>query len=345
MNAQRLVLLALVVLAALLAPATARAATSCTLSSPTLSFGPVAGNQVDTMTTFTVNCTTGAVAAISNVKVRMCIGLGAGSGGSTITPQRQLANASSDKLSYQLYSDASRSTVWGSGSASSPTWTTFDLTYGVVLLGGSGGGTITLYGRYFANQVLSAGAFSSLINGSGVTFQYAYNEPLLLGLADFPASCTTPAPTAAGNSGLVTGAMAVNVNATVAPQCSAYVTTDMDFGSNVGTVAANIDRTSTIGLTCINRTAYTIGLNNGNNASGTTRRMRIGTTSYYVPYELYSNSGRTVRWGNTINTDTIPGTGTGSAQTLTVYGRVPPTGTTVPAEGSYSDIITVTITY
>lgn len=344
MSARQL-LAALLLAALLLAAPAARAATTCSLSSPTLSFGPVAGSQADTMTTFTVTCSTGAVAAISNVKVRMCIGLGAGSGGTTITPQRQLANGNGDKLSYQLYADANRSTVWGSGSASSPTWIAFDLSYGVLLLGGSGGGTITLYGRYFANQVLSAGTFSSLISGAGVTFQYAYNEPLLLGLADFPASCTTPAPTAAGNSGLLTGAMAVNVNATVNPQCSTYVTTDMDFGSNPGTVAANIDRTSTIGLTCINRTAYTIGLNNGNNASGNTRRMRIGTTSYYVPYELYSNSGRTVRWGNTINTDTVAGTGNGAAQTLTVYGRVPPTGTTVPAVGSYSDIITVTITY
>ncbi|WP_234500168.1 spore coat protein U domain-containing protein [Stenotrophomonas maltophilia] len=65
----------------------AQAATSCSLTSPTLSFGPVSNGQVDTTTTFTINCTTGAVALLANVRVTFCVGLPAGTGGTTITPR------------------------------------------------------------------------------------------------------------------------------------------------------------------------------------------------------------------------------------------------------------------
>ena len=58
---------------------------------------------------------------------------------------------------------------------------------------------------------------------------------------------------------------------------------------------------------------------------------------------LYSNSGRTVVWGNTVGTNTIAGTGNGSVHNLTVYGSVP--AQTTPAAGTYTDTITVTVTY
>ena len=50
----------------------------------------------------------------------------------------------------------------------------------------------------------------------------------------------------------------------------------------------------------------------------------IGGSTYYLPYELYRDSARSLRWGNTLTVDTASGTGTGSAQQLTIYGRVPP---------------------
>ena len=48
-------------------------------------------------------------------------------------------------------------------------------------------------------------------------------------------------------------------------------------------------------------------------------------------------------WGNTVGTDTQAATGTGAAQTYTIYGRIPPQ--TTPAPATYSDTITVTVTY
>lgn len=42
-----------------------------------------------------------------------------------------------------------------------------------------------------------------------------------------------------------------------------------------------------------------------------------------IDYSTYSNGGRTTNWGETVATDTVSTTGTGSTQSFTVYGRVP----------------------
>jgi len=335
-----LLLLLLCGLAMLALPA--RAATTCTLSSPTLAFGTVSNGLVDTSTTFSVTCTTGAVALLANARVTFCLGLPAGTGGTGIAPWRTLANSFGDRLNYQIYSDPSRTIAIGSGAATSPTWVSWQMQYPVPLLGGSGTASFTLYGRYPANQVLSAGAFTSAL---AATFQYAYNEPLL-GTPNYPATCLLQPPAATGNSNLQAAAMTLTATATVNPACGAYVTAPMDFGVNTGTVATNIDRTAVFSLTCVNRSPFQIGLDNGTHADGAgNRRMRVGSSGALLPYELYRDPARTQRWGNVLNTSTASGTGTGAAQNLTIYGRVPPAPGTATPPGSYSDTITVTITY
>lgn len=62
-----------------------------------------------------------------------------------------------------------------------------------------------------------------------------------------------------------------------------------------------------------------------------------------VNYNLYREAGRLTNWGNTVGTDTVGGTGTGLVVNSTVYGRVPIQ--TPPAPGTYTDTITVTVTY
>ena len=62
-----------------------------------------------------------------------------------------------------------------------------------------------------------------------------------------------------------------------------------------------------------------------------------------VSYTLYADAAHTTIWGNTPATDTVAGTGNGSSQSFTVYGRVPSQG--APAPGNYSDTITVTVMY
>ncbi len=343
----RWLLAVLLAFAALLASPAARADTTCTTTAPvTAAFGNIANAAsapAVTTTSFTITCNTTALSLLATASVRACLGVGIGTTGVAISPLRRMTNASGDPMSYQLFTSAAYSTIWGLTPGTTPGPLVVDLNYSVPLLtGGSGAVTVTLYGRVPASQTLAAGSYSSSFSGADVRLEYAFNE-VLLGTATAPAACTT----ATGVTGrkVATGGFPFTVTATVLPQCSTYVTTDMDFGTNAGAIAANIDRTSTIGLTCLNRTAYTIALDNGLYANGTVRRMRHATDpSYFIPYELYRESTRTQRWGSTANVDLVSGTGTGSAQTLTVFGRAPPT-TGAVAEGSYSDQIKVTITY
>jgi spore coat protein U-like protein len=104
---------------------------------------------------------------------------------------------------------------------------------------------------------------------------------------------------------------------------------------------ANTDGASTISVQCALGIAYQVGLDNGQHATGTTRRMT--GPGGLLNYELYRNSGRTQRWGSTLNNDTVVGVGSGNTQNLTVYGRVP--NQTTPSAGTYNDTITITVTY
>ncbi|WP_282262680.1 spore coat U domain-containing protein [Stenotrophomonas sp. PS02301] len=347
----RALALLLVAALALFGSRSAHADTNCVVTTPvTLAFGTITNGSAsvtNSTTTFTITCSTAALSLLATASVRACLGIGNGSGGSATQPTRSLRNATTDTMAFQLYTNATRSTIWGLTPGSNPGAQVIDLNYNVPLLtGGSGTVTVTIYGQVPAGQTLSAGSFSSSFAAADTTVRFAYNE-VLLGTASPPPACTTPAGGGATGNKTVASGFPFTVTANVLPQCSTYVTTDMDFGSNAGAITGNIDRTSTIGLTCINRTAYTIGLDNGQHVLGTTtRRMQHATNpSYFIAYELYRDSGRSQRWGNTIGVDTVPGTGTGGTQTLTVYGRAPPTSGSLPAQGSYNDVITVNITY
>ncbi|MFI4969665.1 MAG: spore coat U domain-containing protein [Lysobacterales bacterium] len=116
--------------------------------------------------------------------------------------------------------------------------------------------------------------------------------------------------------------------------------TPMDFGTQ-GPLVANIDQTSTISVICTTGALYNVGINGGSSGSVTARTMLNGATP--VNYALFRDNARTLNWGTTVGTDTLAGTGNGTTQALTVYGRVPPQ--TTPAAGTYNDTVTVTVTY
>jgi spore coat protein U-like protein len=129
---------------------------------------------------------------------------------------------------------------------------------------------------------------------------------------------------------------------TLQATCTIVSATTLDFGTQ-GVLAANIDQASTLQVQCTNTTPYNIGLNAGTGSGATvaTRKMTSGGAT--INYSLYSDSGRTTVWGNTVGTDTVPATGNGASQSYPVYGRVP--AQTTPAPATYTDTITVTVTY
>lgn len=312
----------------------AHATTTCSATMTDLNFGTVnpTGSLVNASATLSYTCTFNAVLGALDVDfITACFSIGSGSQGSSLTP-RVMKDASNDAMSFQMYTDPSRSLVWGSLFAGGITPPQVSLQ---ISGNGSQSGTLTLYGQVPAGQTtLGSGNYSSLFAGANAQINFAYNEDFL-GLGGKPSSCSN------GATGESTGNFAFNVSALVQSQCKITTATDLSFGSAPGLLTSNVDQTSSISLTCGANTSWQLGLDNGLNASGNTRRMTIGGN--YVTYELYRDLNRTQRWGNTLNTDTQSGTGTGTAQTLIVYGRVPPQ-TAVPAT-NYTDKITVTVTY
>ena len=122
--------------------------------------------------------------------------------------------------------------------------------------------------------------------------------------------------------------------------CAITNPTDLDFGTNT-LLNADIDQSATFDVQCTDTTPFDIGLDQGLNFT-TTRRMDNGGGSF-VNYALYSDVGYSTDWGNTIATDTVADTGDGTANTYTVYGRVPTQ--TTPAPGNYADTVTIEVTY
>ncbi|MDX8528512.1 spore coat U domain-containing protein [Mesorhizobium sp. MSK_1335] len=145
-----------------------------------------------------------------------------------------------------------------------------------------------------------------------------------------------------GEANATTTTNSMSVQMTITASCTINSAATLNFGSS-GVIAANVDQTSTLQVQCTNTTPYNIGLNAGTGSGATvaTRKMTNGAST--INYTLYSDSGRTTVWGNTVGTDTVSATGNGSAQSFTVYGRVPTQST--PAPAVYTDTVTVTVTY
>ncbi|MDP2738275.1 MAG: spore coat U domain-containing protein [Pseudorhodobacter sp.] len=134
-----------------------------------------------------------------------------------------------------------------------------------------------------------------------------------------------------------------DVTITIADECQITSTQTLDFGS-VGVLTANVDAAATLEVTCTPSTAYDIGLDAGQGTGATTTaRLMTSVATDTVEYHMYQDASRSVNWGNTILTDTQASTGTGSTQSFTVYGRVPVQ--TTPPTGTYTDTVTVTVTY
>lgn len=321
---------ALILLGALLLPLGARAqGVTCNVTSMTnVVFGNVnpTSSQTDTTATLSYSCTNSTTQQRS---ARMCISIGEPNGG--LSYPRQMSSGT-NVLQFQLYQDPARSIIWGSdGWPGNPSggWTSDAATL-TIPANSTRTGTMTMYARVIGGQ-------TGAVPGSYLD-SYAFADTAI----SIAQQTGTTAPAACSGT-MTNGPFTFNVSATITKNCTVSATT-IDFGTINGFLTANVDQTTTLQTTCTSGTPYKIGLDNGQNASGTTRRM-IGPPGEYAVYELYRDSGRTQRWGNdTVNgTDTVNDTGNGLAKTNTIYGRVAAQAT--PAPGSYSDTITVYVTY
>jgi spore coat protein U-like protein len=147
----------------------------------------------------------------------------------------------------------------------------------------------------------------------------------------------------AGTAQAATTTTTFPVTATVIKACIVSAS-PLAFGNYDPTSATPTDATTTLSVLCTVGTSFTVGLNPGtaSGATVTTRKMANGAN--LLNYALYQDSGHSSNWGNTAGTDTPAATTAPIGTTaMTVYGRIA-SGQNVPI-GSYSDTITVNVTY
>jgi spore coat protein U-like protein len=114
----------------------------------------------------------------------------------------------------------------------------------------------------------------------------------------------------------------------------------VNFGNYDFQSSQNLDSVGHITVTCDVDTAYTIALSPGLAGSFTARIMQNG--SHQLQYNLYADLAHASVWGDgTGNSMAVNGNGTNVD--YPVYGSVPAGQN--PYVGSYSDLVTVTLSF
>jgi spore coat protein U-like protein len=127
----------------------ATAAPTCTISATSVNFGSYnvfTGSATDSTGTVTINCNGSA----HNVVVALSKGASA-----TYNPRTMVKG--SEVLSYNLFQDAARTSIWGDGTGGTATYTDANPANNTNVV-------LTVYGRVPAGQDVSAGAYSDTVS-------------------------------------------------------------------------------------------------------------------------------------------------------------------------------------
>lgn len=296
------------------------AAQTCSLTiDPTLEFGTQVGLPTPgTAVTVDIDVTCNRP-LLQGIKV--CVGINAGNGTGSMVGNRRMsiATPAADFIGYALFQDPAHSIAFGETSnARAPLEFSTFLTFAQTK-------TVTVYGRLTAGQTgKSVGNYLSTLSVTATARTY-----LLLGSAPDCASSTGTSSTGSFQAHLLLN-----------PACS-VTAAPLDFGT-VGALTGH-NATSNIAVTCTRNGPYSIALDGGSVTNTVAnRQMRLGAGPNTVGYQLYRDAGRTLVWGNTAG-NVVNGTGNGLAQSVPVYGRVPPQA--AKPSGTYEDTVTATVTF
>jgi len=295
---------------------------TCTFTNTGLNWGSVnllSGSAFDLNGTFTANCT-----GFAGLTVRICPNFNAGTGGVNGTGSERYMLNGANQLRYNVYQNAARTTVWGSRTwGLPPTPPTINLPLGG---GGTGSLSTTMFARIFSGQAaLPTGTYVSTFSGNHTQVAYFYS---------FFGSCAAVGLVNVTN-------VPFTAQAVYPPSCTVSATS-LNFGPH-GILDTAVDAANTVSVTCSNTTPYTISLSGGNAGATDPTQRQMANGAATVTYGIYRDAARLLPWGSTIGVDTVAGTGNGSTQNHTGYGRVPAQST--PSAQTYTDTILVTVTY
>jgi spore coat protein U-like protein len=163
------------------------------------------------------------------------------------------------------------------------------------------------------------------------------NMKMMTGLGILTGLACVGGPASAGTATTTFG-----VTMAITAQCVINSTTTLDFGSS-GVINANHDTNSPLVVQCTNTTPYAVALNKGSTTGGTITQRLLANGAATINYNIYTDTPGGTLWGDGTTGVTLGGTGNGAAQTITIFGRV--SAQTTPAPGTYTDTVTVTVTY
>jgi spore coat protein U-like protein len=140
------------------------------------------------------------------------------------------------------------------------------------------------------------------------------------------------------NSGTTT----LTVNLTVTNDCL-ITAPNISFGSAPVVSAFTAVTGQTINLNCTKGSAYTVGLNDGQNAASVGGRRRMISGSNYLAYDIFKSAGST-RWGSVAgarrassDAEVNPGNGLGNGSQIFNYNAKIYSDQSTPPAGTYVD--------
>jgi len=322
-------LLALFAACAWLAPGPAQAVT-CSARIDNFSFGAgIDSAGRDTSTQLHWQCSRGSVPAGQALNIRVCLFITQGSSAPGVNPRWLRRDSAPNTLvQFDIFGDPALTQVVGDEASNLP----FGLVATLAANQYFNSGSVPIHGRIYPNQAMLP--YQHTASNLALTpVRVSYN---VSGAAPSTEQCLAGTGDGVGTSDSID---TITIQAQMSDSCSIGTAGDMSFGQVVDLGTAR-EQTSVITFLC--RAPWQVGLGNGSHYDGSHRRM-AGPGGTYVTYELYRDPARSQRWGNTLNVDTVSGSANYETLTqVTVYGRVP---AQAALPGSYSDTITVTLTF
>ena len=302
-------------------PATASAQTCTVASSSGINFGnnltATPTGQIDVNGTIVLTCIGGG----NGQPRRACLSLGIDA---PVPNPRKLASGA-NTLNFQLYDTSSSGAVIATSSSESA-----GMIMEQAFTSGSPSGTpvnvsFPIAGRLFAGQTATSG-------------NYTLALAIATDAGNLNAGSCAPANMIPQGANFV-------ASAGVGADCTLAIP-DVNFGT-VSSLANAIDTSTNATVTCTTGAPWTLSLNAGSTPGNTYAQRYMspgGSGPGIVQYQIYRDAGPANIWGNgTAGTVTRTGTGTGIAQDIPIYLRVPAQG--AHAEGTYRDTVTATLTF
>ncbi|MFJ4066085.1 spore coat protein U domain-containing protein [Pseudomonas sp. NPDC089996] len=200
------------------------------------------------------------------------------------------------------------------------------------LLGGTTPKSVPLYFRTQIGSNVAAGVYQETL-----TVAWSWNYCSGIGIG---AICL--------GRDIGAGTQTLRVTLTVTNDCQ-ITTPSISFGS-APVVAGFGTVNQSVSLSCTKGSAYTVGLNDGENVSGGRRRMK-STAGNFLAYDIFKSAG-TVRWGSlttarrsSSDADVNPGNGTGTGSQVFNYNAKVYTDQATPPAASYLDNVILDVQF